>query len=225
MQFNLRLALGILLALSGLGEGVTERPLPALALPGPAQPRPLPPIKLDYGIMPDRVGNIRKTTSREQLTAIFGAANLEDYTAHGPEGDGDFPATKLLHNGNMALSIVWQDNRRQAISIVRIYDSRWHTAEGLAVGTPVSQLRRMFGEFKFYGFEWDYGGLLSNNTNLKLEQYRKAHRLSFDLVLPKRRCQQFPTDCRALLGEQLIVTTNPHLKSVDPEIGSISALF
>jgi hypothetical protein len=45
------------------------------------------------------------------------------------------------------------------------------------------------------------------------------------LGIPGNRCEQFPKDCQALLGDQVIVTTNPHLRSVDPEIRSISALF
>jgi hypothetical protein len=220
MKLTLSLGLGGLIVLGLLG------PLSVLACP----PRLSPAVQTeagqtDYMVKPDRVGSIRQTTTRDQLTAIFGAANLEDFTAHGPEGDGDFPATKLLHNGTSDLHILWQDDRRQAVRQVQIYGRRWRTAAGIAVGTPLTQLRQQFGEFKFYGFGWDYGGQLILEPSSKLAQALKANHLSFDLGTPTGRCEQFSQDCQAVMGEQEIATTNLHLKSLRPEIRNMVVTF
>jgi hypothetical protein len=221
MKLTLSLGLGGLIA---LGLWV---PFSALACPPRLSPTVNPGAgQMDYVVTPDRVGNIRKTTTRAQLTAIFGAANLDDFTSYGPEGQNASPATRLMRNGTNELHIIWQDASRQAISRVQIYGGPWHTQDGLAPGMPLTQLRQMFGEFKFYGFGWDYGGLLILDTNPKLSQYLKARHLSFDLGTPRDCCHQFPEAAYLpLMGDQEIATTDPRLTVIKPEIRVMSVYF
>jgi hypothetical protein len=229
MKLTLSLGLGGLIA---LGLWV---PFSALACPPRLSPTVNPGAgQMDYVVGPDslqptvgqRVGSIRKTTTRDHLTQIFGAANLEDFTSYGPEGIGEFPATKLMRNGNDELHIIWQDASRKGVSRVQIYGGPWHTADGLAPGTPLTQLRQMFGEFKFYGFAWDYGGLLILDQNPKLAQYLKARHLSFDLGTPRNCCKQFPQETYLpLMGDQEIATTDPRLTVIKPEIRVMSVYF
>jgi uncharacterized protein YgiM (DUF1202 family) len=184
-------------------------------------PKPVnPDAKTDaFLIVPGKsVGKITKQTDRRGLATIFGAANVEDFVERGPEGLGEAPASRIKIGGKESLQVIWQDDTRQRIGSIAIYDSRWHLADGLAVGTTVATLEQRFGKFEFYGFGWDYSGTVISESNPKLDQYRKSQQVSFTLGVPSGRCQQFSEDCRSVSGDATFGSDNPRLKSLMPRI-------
>jgi hypothetical protein len=171
----------------------------------------LPIVNTAFLIVPQQsVGKINKQTNRQQLATIFGKKNVEDFTERGPEGQGNVPATRVTIDGIHSLDVLWQDDTRQKISGIEIYDSRWHTADGLTVNTPIAALQKKFGKFSFYGFSWDYGGLV-NTGNAKLDQYRQKTGISFTLDVSGALCQKFSDDCHAVSGDSTFASDNPHL--------------
>jgi len=60
-----------------------------------------------------------------------------------------FAATQLNLNQGRSLLIVWSDNTRTKPLDVRDLGSAWKTREGIGVGTPLSELRKKLGNFKF----------------------------------------------------------------------------
>jgi uncharacterized protein YgiM (DUF1202 family) len=184
-------------------------------------PKPVnPDTKTDaFLIVPGKsVGKITKQTDRQGLATIFGAANVEDFVERGPEGLGEAPASRIKIGGKESLQVIWQDDTRRRIGSIAIYDSRWHLADGLAVGTTVATLEQRFGKFEFYGFGWDYSGTVISDSNPKLDQYRKSQQVSFTLGVPSGRCQQFSEDCRSVSGDATFGSDNPRLKSLRPRI-------
>jgi hypothetical protein len=184
-------------------------------------PKPAnPDAKTDaFLIVPGQsVGKITKQTDRQGLVTIFGAANVEDFIQFGPEGIGEFPATRVKIGGKESLRVVWQDDTRRRLESIAIYDARWHLADGLAVDMTVAALQEKFGKFEFYGFGWDYGGTVISENNPKLDKYRKLTGVNFRLAVPSDRCQQFSADCRSVSGDSTFASDNPRLKSLMPRI-------
>jgi uncharacterized protein YgiM (DUF1202 family) len=200
------------------------RSMPAIApVPKPVNPD----AKTDaFLIVPGKsVGKITKQTDRPGLVTIFGAANVEDFTEHGPEGIGEAPATRVKIGGKESLRVIWKDDTRKQISSIAIYDARWHLADGLAVDMTVAALEKQFGKFEFYGFGWDYGGTVISENNPKLDKYRKSMGVNFMLGVPSGRCQQFQSDCRSVSGDATFASDNPRLKSLMPRIEVLYVRF
>jgi|GEM_PF-6575150 len=61
-----------------------------------------------YLIQPGRVGSITRATSKQDLIRLFGATNIKDFTAHGAEGQGNFPATRVTIDRKPSIGILWQ---------------------------------------------------------------------------------------------------------------------
>ncbi|MGE5655753.1 MAG: hypothetical protein ACM37W_03990 [Actinomycetota bacterium] len=171
----------------------------------------------DYLILPKQVGKISRQTTKQDLIRWFGSTNLQDFIAHGAEGEGNYPATRILRGGNRSLEVLWIDDKQKQANIVRVYDSRWHTKEGIQIHTSVVQLQRMFGQFRFFGFEWDYGGNLIVG-NRKLDEYRKHYSLDFWIGLPEGRCNHLSQDCQVVIGEQQLSSTNAAVNRLNAEI-------
>jgi hypothetical protein len=172
-----------------------------------------PPAIIDsaFLIVPrHRVGKITKQTNQQELIALFGKVNLKDFIAHGAEGQGNYPATEVNIGGQHSLDILWQDSTHQKVSKFQIYDPRWHTVDGLAVNTSVTFLQQKFGKFSFFGFEWDYGGLIVMG-NPKLDQYRKKTGVDFTMAATDSLCQKYTKDCEAVMGDIKVSSASPHL--------------
>jgi hypothetical protein len=221
LQSIVSLTLLAALSLAAFGVGWSQ---PAVV----AQPSAAPPkSKVDQStflIQPGRVGRITNTTTREDLSRSFGAANLQDFTAHGAEGQGNFPATRVLNKGQDAIVVLWADAKRQQAKSVRIYDARWHTPEGFAVGTPVSQMQKVFGKFQFFGFGWDFSGqLIANNADL--DRYRQKLKVDFRIGLPPGSCKKVSPDCQAVLGEKELSSADQAVRRLKARIVMMSVVL
>jgi hypothetical protein len=210
-------ALTALVILSGMNSFIPTSHAAPVTKPG----KQLSTSQSNFLIVPNKsVGKITKQTDRPQLAKLYGEKNVEDYTQHGPEGIGDFPATRVTIGGKPSLSILWEDDSKQGIRTVEILDTRWHTADGMALYLPLTVLQKRFGQFSFYGFGWDYGGLITTG-NAKLDQYRKQSGLYFSLQTTPGRCQAYQADCRAVSGDSEFSTDNPHLKHLQTRIATL----
>ncbi|MEO1559161.1 MAG: hypothetical protein AAFS12_05830, partial [Cyanobacteria bacterium J06632_19] len=107
------------------------------------------------------VGLITAETTRADLVKIYGESNLKDETILQAEGTVSVPATNVNQGTPTALTIFWKDEARKQILYIRGFGSQWKTPEGIGVGTSLSRLREILGEFKLTGFGWDYGGAVN----------------------------------------------------------------
>jgi hypothetical protein len=194
-----------------------SQPITAVAMPKDLHSADVLNNRTDYLIARGRVGEISKTTNRQQLSSIFKSAQLMDFVDRGPEGDGEIPATRVLSGEQIILDVLWKDESRQQATSVHIYDRRWHTAAGVAVGMPVSKMQKLFGKFDFYGFRWDYGGVLLEG-NSKLDRYRKNLGVDFLMGMPVGKCQSRPRDCDAVTGEKRISSSHKALDRLQVKV-------
>jgi hypothetical protein len=71
------------------------------------------------------------------------------------------------------LEFVWSDEKaRRRPTLIRATDqSAWATANGIRIGTALAEIEQMNGKpFKLSGFDWDYGGRVTDWQDGKLSK-------------------------------------------------------
>ena len=173
----------------------------------------------DILIVPgERLGPIRRTTTKQDLVKLFGASHLIDKTISGAEGMGSFAATQVNLNQGRSLLVVWSDNTRTKPLDVRNLGSAWKTREGIGVGIPLSELRKKLGNFKLYGLAWDYGGTILLDSS-KLSRYQGKLILRVDTA--PNAYEKFPNDYQAVSGDSTFSSSNPHWKPLGIRLAEI----
>lgn len=138
-----------------------------LRTPDPAQP------PTDWQFTPGAsFGPLLATSSEQDLVNTFGAAAVEPTQVH--LGEGTFAPGTLVYRSDplQTFQVTWKDTiaRRTPESVRLTGDtSRWTTATGIGLGTPLSQLESLNGgPVGITGFGWDYGGTITDWRGGKL---------------------------------------------------------
>ena len=159
----------------------------------------------------DRIGPVTRTTSRQELTQIFGAANLKDEDVSVGEGETE-PATVVNQGAANTFTVMWTDETRTEAAGAMNFGSAWRTPEGIGVGTSFAELQQNLGAFQLYGFEWDYGGsVVLEGTRLNKYYGTLILRVAPTEVSRERS----PNDYDAVIGDELFASTSPHLRALD----------
>ena len=136
----------------------------------PADDAPAPPVAettqaTEWLIVPgERIGPVTADRSEADLIALLGdsvAVQSDVYIAEG----FCVPGTVVYPNTADALEIIWRDSTRARPAVIELSETnadsvaRWHTAEGVRLGTTLVELEALNGQpFGFGGLGWDYGG-------------------------------------------------------------------
>ncbi|MGD9980489.1 MAG: hypothetical protein AB7H66_10365 [Hyphomonadaceae bacterium] len=140
-----------LFALVGCGQ-------PAPIDAGPAMPEALDPTRLELSCA--AFADLTPATLAER----FGAENITTETLLGPEGTS-YEATIVYPNDlTRRAEIIWTTAGSAIDSIlVSTPETQWRGPGGVTVGTSLADVERANGRpFSLYGFDWDYGGWVSN---------------------------------------------------------------
>ncbi len=123
-------------------------------------------------------GMFAASTSVIWLQQRFGQANVR--IADVPGGEGETSRGVILFPDDPARRayLYFQDEKRlRGLSMVRVMDegSRWQLDNGVAIGMPLSKLLALNGKsIRFTGFDWDYGGAISDWNGGRLQPVDKA---------------------------------------------------
>lgn len=137
-------------------------PLVASAALAAQVPGAQPPTSQSFIIRPGvQFGVLRESTSRAALSSLVppNAIRDEDLLI----GEGFCAPGTLLYPGTPdEIAVTWQDAGRTRVAHIRTtsgQSNRWMTAQGVRVGTLLTDLERLSGRtLEFSGFGWDYGG-------------------------------------------------------------------
>ena len=146
-------------------------PVPTVAATEPViEPGAKPSEHVEDWILP---GSLRPLTTRLELEARFGKANVREETFDGPEGDGDYPVLVVYPDDPRKRLELVQDaeNPDAPIVEVRVSDptTHWRDANGLRPGMTLAELVALNGApVSFYGLGWDYGGVVQDWRGGKL---------------------------------------------------------
>jgi len=135
----------------------------------------------DWLIVPGkRVGPITAAATRADLVPILGSKNLEDDEIQTSDMATEIGTKVFWGQPDIALAIFWVSDAPDArIRRVRICPNqelpgkcRWHTAEGITLGTSLKELEHLNAHaFQLNGFDWGFGGLVTSWGGGRLEKF------------------------------------------------------
>lgn len=144
---------------------------------------------IDPALLKDRYalpGPITADTEPAGLRRIYGAANVRESDVPGAEGETVHGVILFPDDPERRAYVYYQDEvKLTGLSMVRVMDkgSRWHGVQGVHVGMPLAELaRRNGGPFLFSGFDWDYGGQVTDWLGGKLAPARDGATLRVALA-------------------------------------------
>lgn len=175
--------------------------------------------KKDYLIIPgERIGMITAEATEAEVEDAYGKENIKFTSvaiAEGEEQQGVvvFPDTKN------ELEIIWElaaNIGNPAFVRLGKEGGDWHTEGGISVGTTLEKLEEINGKpFKFYGFEWDYGGLVTNWNDGNISPY-------LVIALIPQNFDKLDSD---LMGEVILSSDDPRVRALNAKIGSLVIMF
>lgn len=172
-----------------------------------------------------QLGPVTKTSTRADIAAIVGTAYIEEGEVYVGEGQSS-PAT-VVYPGhpNRRIKVIWKKGPRATATPESAWlvgdESEWRTPNGVSLGTPLSKLQKLNGKpLKLLGFEWDFGGVVTNFMEGLLAQQFSS--INLRLRLP---AETDGVDVSPILGDQEVLSDHEVLKKVDPVVDRIVVRF
>lgn len=160
-----------------------------------------------------KVGKITPSlVDKASITNLYGVANVLDTSIYIGEGQS-MEGLLLFPNTENELAIITIPDDR-TIFRVQQPNTAWKTPEGITIGTTLQELVEMNGKpINFYGFDWDYGGTVSNWNGGKLDSQN---------LLVRLRAEGTYQD---LLGDQEFESTHPAVQNAVISVVEFSTYF
>ena len=169
-------------------------------------------------------------TTEKALIAQFGRANVKRESIYLAEGE-ETPGTVLFPNDpKRRVEIVWRDKKKYARpEWLRIADESTWTAFGLRVGMPLAELQKLNGKpFVFSGFEWDYGGFVTNwrsGAIATLGGKTCAVTVRIDPLYPENPTKAEQAAMDAMGGDIEVTSDSPHAKRLKLRVSELSVQY
>jgi len=175
-------------------------------------------------------GPFAPTTTPDVLAAAFGAANVTTEKIH--VGEGEFEEGTVLFSNvpEERLAILWTGGITQGRPrdlFIRGEKSRWRTARGLTLGTPLDAVERLNRRpFRLLGFRWDYGGTAMHWSGGLLDGPRGAPcRIRARFAPQQNAAGEYASGAEKLLdqvsGEREFSSGHPAMHALNPVINEI----
>ncbi len=159
--------------------------------PAPPAPPPAPVVpEADLYVLLVGGNGFKSTTTLADLRSRYGADAVVEEAL--PLGEGDTEPGAVIHPNDptqRAYVHFVDANPAGSISAIQVRDpgSRWTGPLGIRIGTTSTELERLNGKpYKFLGFDWDYGGYVSNWADGTLARaFLEPGQLSIRLTPPE----------------------------------------
>lgn len=226
------LAAFLLLSLAS-GCSLKHEPRVVAMSPAPAAPvaastpqswtTPAPtPQSDDFLIIPGKsIGEIGRDSTYESLVKTYGEANViktKMYVGEGLEKEG---VTVFPDDKTTMVEILWWDEDPARVQMIRIQgeNSKWHTHQGVTLGTTVQELEKLNEKpFKLLGLGWDYGGSVTNWNGGALEGLHARVQAGADSNVGEDAFAE-------VMGDKEIESSNSVLQQINPTVFEIAVQF
>ncbi len=185
----------------------------------PTLPKPVAPVEsfvLDTAV--------KQTDTLESLQKLYGQANVVKGELPGAEGETS--QGWIIHpNSPEKKLMVYLDesNLHPGSIVVDETDSKWQLSNAIKLGTDSKSLQSINQKpFAFYGFGWDYGGVISDWNKGELDN-RTANGSHLGIHLCPPENPQLPDNY--LLGDGTFKSDNPLALEFPPIVCKISLSF
>jgi hypothetical protein len=107
-------------------------------------------------------GGLARDANHDAVVRAFGAGNVS-YRA--VPGEDENTKGTVIFAGRPArqIEIIWKDQKSRSRPSLVTFGPAWRTAEGITVGADLAAVEKLNGgQFTLSGFEWDYGGTVTD---------------------------------------------------------------
>jgi len=177
-----------------------------------------------------RVGRVTANSSEQELILLFGKQNVIRDTIHVCDGY-DGPGTVVYPNDELHnMLIVWTDTKKYRYPefvIIRGSRSAYRTREGVSLGTTMKELEKLNGKpFSFYGFEWDFQGLILDWGGGKLGYQRELTEAedsgSMSVSLTLGNTDNVPwEEISTIIGDKVVSSQDKTAQKLNPTVNNI----
>jgi hypothetical protein len=185
----------------------------------------------NWRILPGGGGAITATTTRRDLVARFGAANVVDQDIVTGHGEGEIvPVTVLFPNDpKRRLEINWKDEKTKlAPEFLTIQGEKsvWHTVHGISLGTCLKQLESINGRpFSLLGFGWDFEGKVESWNNGVLDKELEGKGRVFMQLVPWGEVPVAESEMDEVIGDGPFSSSHPIMQKINPCASEITWKF
>lgn len=174
-------------------------------------------------------GQFAADTTAADLGRRFGSDNVsvEDV----PGGEGSTVRGVVLYPGDTSRRayLYFQDEKTlRGLRMVRITDapSQWVVDPGIRIGMPLRDLLRINGKpIRFLGFDWDYGGNVSDwNGGALAPQDGEMLRRMVRLALPEQARRDIPY-AQVPIGDDEFSSNDPRFNGLQAVVDEIGMSF
>jgi hypothetical protein len=156
------------------------------------------------------------------LAERFGAENVTNQTLPGPEGERYEATLVFADDPTRRLEITWnEDHTAVSSAMVSNAGTQWRGAAGYTIGTSIGDIERLnVMPFKLWGFDWDYGGWVSDWSVGTFSQSPVpgcTTRMRFD---PRSL-----VNTSAASGDSEFASNNPAMRAADPAVAAFGLMF
>ena len=156
------------------------------------------------------------TDTLASLKGRFGKAAMIA-TVDGAEGEQSKALVLYGPDKARRIEVLFADDAMQQPASLRWRGKGWR-AGGLGIGDGIAAITKANGKgFGFFGFDWDYGGYVTNLNGGRLAQLPGGCSLSIRLDPPAGNHTP-----KALIGDKKILSSNPLLKRFAPSISELT---
>jgi hypothetical protein len=160
-----------------------------------------------------------KYDSEEELIVLFKKENIKRGKEYFQEGMGYRTTTILFPDSDKEVEFAWNDDQNcKSILYVQIHKPKsvWKTSDGITYGTTLAELVKINkGDFSFYGFSWDFEGLVGDGFLSE----RPGHGISITLCPPGNYNDLVDVD--SLIGDQLISSKSTVARKASLKVCSV----
>jgi hypothetical protein len=170
----------------------------------------------DYIIIPGkRIGPFTSEHALENdLVQTFGVNNIKKQSIYVAEGE-EIPGYIVFPDTKDEIQIAYDTAvAKDKPAFIRIDQegSHWKTNNGITIGTSLEELVKINGkDFDFFGFDWDYGGSVTDWKNGKLTNDLQVG-LGYD-------SNNLPNE---LMGDRTISSNHPKVKGQKIKVAMFS---
>jgi hypothetical protein len=131
-------------------------------------------VNKKYLVTPTSFDKINKNANYDDLIKLYGKNNIKDTIYFGPEGMDSSIITQIYTGSPKEILIFWEETLfHKKIGSIESYRQKapYFTIDGLKIGSSLRRLVQVNRKkINFYGFGWDYGGIISSFNKGKFEK-------------------------------------------------------
>lgn len=171
-------------------------------------------------------GAITASTTRKDLVASYGAANVRDQDIDVGEGETEPGTAVFPRDPKRSIEILWKDpeTKRSPKSLtIRGSTSLWKTVHEITLGTSLKKLEQINGRpFVLCGFAWDYSGTVTSWQNGALDKDLLANG---HVIVRLDPSEEHFTQADQVAGDRPFASNHPVMQEINPRVYEIIWVF